>query len=94
MPRFHTALAAWLRDHHGVVTHTRLLELGLTLAQIRALLAAGELVVVHEGVYRHTMSRPATLASYLAAACAADPDPSSRRVAEPHGSTGSVGAGG
>lgn len=72
MPRFHPALAAWLRTHHGVVTHQRLLDLGLTSGQIRALLRAGELVMVHEGVYRHSMW-PDSLAAYLAAACAADP---------------------
>jgi hypothetical protein len=72
MPRFHPALADWLRTHHGVVSVTDLERLGITRSARRSLLACGELTTVHEGVYRHCMW-PHTMLSELAAACAADP---------------------
>lgn len=71
MSAFVPALAAWLRSHHGVVSRSRLLELGLTPAAIKWLVATGELIVVHEGVYRHAIW-PDTFLSRCAAHSAAD----------------------
>jgi hypothetical protein len=71
MPTFVPALAAWLRSHHGVVSRRKLIELGLTPGAIRALLSSGELVAVHDGVYRHAMW-PDTLLSRCGAISMAD----------------------
>lgn len=71
MPTFHPSAVAWMRTHHGVISRRRLIELGLTPAAIEAMLVVGELVCVHEGVYRHTLW-PVTLESRCAALCAAD----------------------
>jgi|CXWL01.1.fsa_nt_gi hypothetical protein len=72
MPSFHPSAVAWMRTHHGVISRHRLLELGVTRSAIEAMLLAGELVCIHEGVYRHALW-PATLEAECAAVCAADP---------------------
>lgn len=72
MPQFHPALADWLRTHHGIVTTAQLDRLGVTRAARRRMVGCGELLVVHEGVYRHR-SAPHDLLSQMTAACAADP---------------------
>ena len=71
MSVFNPALAAWLRSHHGVVSRARLLEFGLTPAAIKWLVSTGELIVVHEGVYRHAIW-PDTFLSRCGAHSAAD----------------------
>jgi hypothetical protein len=72
MPRFHPLLAAYLRAHHGVVAAADLADLGVTPDALRALLEAGELVAVFDGVYRHAIW-PATFESACAALCATHP---------------------
>ena len=72
MSLFVPVLAAWLRTHHGVVSRAKLLEFGLSPSAIKTLVASGELIVVHEGVYRHAAC-PDTLWSRCGAICAADP---------------------
>jgi hypothetical protein len=72
MPTFHPALAVWLRAHHGVISRAMLLALGVTRAAIEAMLVVGELVAIHQGVYRHAMW-PDTFLSRCAAISAADP---------------------
>ena len=72
MPRFHPALATYLRSHHGVVSAWALRDIGITPDQLRALLVVGELVAVYDGVYRHALW-PDTFESECAALCAADP---------------------
>lgn len=72
MSRFHPPLIEWLRTHHGVVSHAELLVLGCTPSMIHSLLSTGELIRVHEGVYRHALW-PVSFLNTCAAACAADP---------------------
>ncbi len=72
MPSHHPLLVAWLRAHHGVVSRQQLPALGITRADLGAMLRCGELVVVWEGVSRHELW-PATFLSSCAAVCAADP---------------------
>ncbi len=72
MPTFHSTLIAFLRAHHGIVSSLDLERLGITRGQLRAMLESGELIQVHEGVYRHALW-PNTLESRCAQTCAADP---------------------
>jgi hypothetical protein len=72
MPKFHPALAVWLSRHHGIVSRRQLHQLGVTPHQIEALIRVGELIVVHDAVYRHAVW-PDTLLSQCVAVCAADP---------------------
>lgn len=58
MPSFHPSAVAWMRTHHGVISRHRLLELGVTRSAIEAMLLAGELVCIHEGVYRPRCGPP------------------------------------
>jgi very-short-patch-repair endonuclease len=55
---------------HGVVTHTAMLAVGLTPAEIRSRLESGALIRVHRGVYRVGHCAPAIEARYLAAVLA------------------------
>ena len=71
MPTFHPSAIVWMRTHHGVVSRSRLLSLGVSRAAIEAMLAVGELIVVHEGVYRHALWSE-TFQSTCTAACAAE----------------------
>ncbi len=72
MPTFHPQLHVWLRNHHGVVARSQLAALGITRGALAAMISCGELIVVWEGVYRHTLW-PDTFLSRCAAICAADP---------------------
>jgi hypothetical protein len=72
MALFVPPLAAWLRSHHGVISRTQLMVLGVSPAALKRMLATGELLQIYEGVYRHAIW-PDTLLSRCAAICAADP---------------------
>ncbi len=72
MPTFHPHLAAHLQSHHGVVDRRTLLDLSITDNDARAMIAAGELVSVADGVYRHAAA-PRTFESRCVEWCATDP---------------------
>jgi hypothetical protein len=72
MPTFHPSVIAWMRTHHGVISRRDLLAHGISPSVIEAMLLVGELVCVHEGVYRHALW-PDTFEARCAAICAADP---------------------
>ena len=62
-----TALLAWLRTHHGVISRSEALRLGLTVAQVRSRVESGLWVPLHRGVYR-LAGAPAGAAADLRAA--------------------------
>ena len=45
-------LARYLADHHGVLTRSQAVELGVSPNRIRGLVRRGEWIRVHAGVYR------------------------------------------
>lgn len=61
------------RNHHGLVTLRTLTASGLSVSTRRRLLTAGQLVPVHQGVYR-LASHPPTFEQRCLAACLALPD--------------------
>lgn len=69
MPTWQSALDAWLRTHHGVVSSPQLQLLGCSPRTIRRMVARDQLAIVQRGVY---VSRqwPAGRDQQLAAACA------------------------
>jgi predicted transcriptional regulator of viral defense system len=75
-------LARWLAGHHGVVTATEALSLGISTRELRELVRHGRLRRAHPGVYieAHLREHPAIVAS-AAALGAAGP-----RAALSHGS--------
>ncbi|MGZ4770546.1 MAG: hypothetical protein ACXVLX_17950 [Ilumatobacteraceae bacterium] len=72
MPTFHPQLHVWFRKHHGVVSRSQLVALGITRHALAAMISCGELTVVWEGVYRHALW-PDTFLSRCGAICATDP---------------------
>ena len=66
-------IARLARGSHGVVTRARLLNAGVTKAQIRTRVARGSLIVIHPGVYRVGHAAPSTEATYMAAVLACGP---------------------
>lgn len=66
-------LRAWLRDHHGVVSRSQLARMGYSSSSIRRLVARGDLVIAHRGVYRSS-SHPITRYQTMAVACLVAPD--------------------
>jgi len=67
------AALTWLRDHHGVISSTKLLSYGLSRAGIQRLVASGRLIRMHPGVYR-IASQPLTLDARCAALCMFQPN--------------------
>ena len=67
------AVSAWLSSHHGVITLTRLHELGVTSRQIHRLVRTKVLIATSRGVYR-LAGAPPTLEQAMALACAVGPD--------------------
>lgn len=72
MSAWQSALDAWFRTHHGVVSASQLERLGCSSRTARRMVARDELVVVQRGVY---VSRqwPTGLNQQLASACARNP---------------------
>ncbi len=66
-----TELATEIASRHGIVTRDDLLRDGLGPSALRRRVASGQLIPVHEGVYR-VATAPNTFESRCAAACAAD----------------------
>jgi Transcriptional regulator, AbiEi antitoxin len=66
-------VALLVASRHGIVSRDQLLAAGLTARQIKYLIRAGLLVVVHQGVYRLATSAE-TLEQRAVAACAVAPD--------------------
>jgi hypothetical protein len=62
---------AWMATRaHGLVTHAKLLEAGVTRAQIRSRLRRGSLIAEYRGVYRAGHRAPTDESRYLAAVLA------------------------
>ena len=66
------AATTWIAQHHGVVSGQRLHRLGVSSGQIGRLVANGQLLRIHQGVYRSTLW-PETEAGRCLAACLAVP---------------------
>jgi predicted transcriptional regulator of viral defense system len=66
-------LARLASKTHGVVTHSELLDAGISRAEIKRRRRRGYLVPVYRGVYRVGHEAPSTEAEYLAAVRAAGP---------------------
>lgn len=71
MPAFDECLARWFHDHHGIAATASLNSLGVTRTEREALMSAGVLERLFEGVYRLT-STPLDFEARCAAVCAAD----------------------
>jgi hypothetical protein len=66
----HAVIATLAANTHGVVTRPRLLAAGLSVMQVRRLVAQGALIPVHRGVYRVGHAAPSVEATYMAAVLA------------------------
>jgi very-short-patch-repair endonuclease len=75
---------SWLSTHHGVISRSELLRLGVTGEQVKRLLHNGDLVVYGRSVYR-LAAAPPTAEQAAALACAVQP-----RVMVSHTSAGRV----